>query len=58
MPIATLTALDGGSVEVDSRLDFAILGATRFLVANIGGHLQEFGASDLAFGDHVAEAVR
>ncbi|MDQ3381118.1 MAG: hypothetical protein M3546_12515 [Actinomycetota bacterium] len=57
MPVATLAALDGGSVEIDSPLGFTTLGATRFLVAQINSRLQEFGASDLPFGDHVAEAT-
>jgi len=57
MPVATLTAVDGGSVKIDSPLDFSMIGATTFLVARIAQHLQEFGAGELAFGDHVAQAT-
>jgi len=58
MPIATLTALDGGSVKIDSPLSITTVGATTFLVARIAGHLQEFGASDLPFASHVASATQ
>jgi hypothetical protein len=57
MPIATLTALDGSSVEIDTPLDFTTHGATTFLVASIAGYLQEFGGGHLEFGDSVAAAT-
>jgi hypothetical protein len=57
MPIASLTALDGGSVEFDSSLAVTSAGATSFVVATIDGSLQEFAAGALAFGDFVARSA-
>lgn len=55
MATVTPIALDGSTVEISSALDLDRPGATSFIVARLGNHLQEFGSGDLDFGDFVAE---
>ena len=54
MPSVTLTALDGGTVELMSPLDVRRGGATSFIVVKWANHLQEFGAGELEYGEFVA----